>query len=142
CQSGGQGHSSRDARVPRFRPPDRICGEASSAMMTAPEDARDAIEQIVSNARVPLATYRLQFNRDFTFRQGTEIAEYLHDLGISDCYSSPIFNAGPQSTHGYDICDFNQLNPQLGTPADFDQLTSHFRQFALGLMLDMVLYHM
>src|SRR2546425_324422 len=111
-------------------------------MMTAPDDARDPIEQILSNARVPLATYRLQFNRDFTFRQGTEIAEYLHDLGISDCYSSPIFNAGPQSTHGYDICDFNQLNAQLGTSADFDQFTSRLRQFELGLMLDMVPNHM
>ena len=37
----------------------------------------------------PDATYRLQFNRDFTFADATAIIPYLHLLGISHVYASP-----------------------------------------------------
>jgi (1->4)-alpha-D-glucan 1-alpha-D-glucosylmutase len=92
--------------------------------------------------RIPGATYRLQLNRDFTFSHAREIASYLRDLGITDCYLSPIFNAGPQSTHGYDICDFNELNPTLGGREGFEQFVSHIRGLGLNLLLDFVPNHM
>src|SRR5438309_6164738 len=95
-----------------------------------------------SLGRVPGATYRLQFNRQFAFQQATDIAEYLRALGITDCYTSPILKATPHSTHGYDICDFNQLNPGLGTPSDFDDLVARLRELEMGLILDMVPNHM
>ena len=66
--------------------------------------------------RIPTATYRLQFHRDFTFAQAKEILGYLDDLGVSDVYASPIFQARPGSMHGYDVVDPNRLNPELGTP--------------------------
>lgn len=94
------------------------------------------------NKRIPGATYRLQFNRDFTFAQAREIADYLHDLGITDCYGSPLFKACPQSTHGYDVCDFNQLNPTLGTTEDFEQFVACLHELDMGLLLDMVPNHM
>ncbi len=93
-------------------------------------------------ARIPRATYRLQFNRQFTFQQATELADYLADLGISDCYASPLFRAGPQSSHGYDICAFDQFNPNLGSAEDFDRFAARLRQLGLGLLLDMVPNHM
>ncbi|HEY9510895.1 MAG TPA: alpha-amylase family glycosyl hydrolase, partial [Verrucomicrobiae bacterium] len=93
-------------------------------------------------ARVPGATYRLQFNRDFTFRQGTEILEYLRDLGITDVYASPLFQAGPDSTHGYDICCFGKISPNIGTQEDFERFTSQRQKLGLGLLLDMVPNHM
>ena len=65
--------------------------------------------------RIPDATYRLQFEPAFGLRQAGEIVPYLHDLGISDVYASPIFKAVPGSTHGYDVCDPGALNPELGT---------------------------
>ena len=37
--------------------------------------------------RIPTATYRVQFNRDFKFCDAKAIVSYLHDLGISDCYA-------------------------------------------------------
>ncbi|MFO1501977.1 MAG: alpha-amylase family glycosyl hydrolase, partial [Verrucomicrobiota bacterium] len=91
---------------------------------------------------VPTATYRLQFHRDFTFGQAAAIVEYLRALGISHVYASPLFQAGPDSTHGYDICRFDQLNPLLGTQADFDRFSARLRQAGLGLILDMVPNHM
>ena len=94
------------------------------------------------NKRIPGATYRLQFNRDFTFAQAREIARYLRELGITDLYASPLFKACPQSTHGYDICDFNQLNPNLGPAANFEQLVARLRELDMGLLLDMVPNHM
>ena len=92
--------------------------------------------------RVPLATYRLQFNRQFTFRDATAVAEYLDELGVSDCYASPLFEAAPNSTHGYDVCSYANVNPQLGTIEDFDHFTSRLHELGLGLVLDIVPNHM
>jgi (1->4)-alpha-D-glucan 1-alpha-D-glucosylmutase len=91
---------------------------------------------------IPRATYRLQFNRDFTFQQARGIATYLRDLGISDVYSSPLFQAGPESTHGYDICCFGRINSNIGSEEDFDQFMAGLRELGLGLLLDMVPNHM
>src|ERR1700745_3452141 len=92
--------------------------------------------------RVPVPTSRLEFNRDFTFQQAFEITGYLQDLGVSDCYASPLFQAGPESTHGYDICSFEQLNPALGSREQFDLWTGRLAELGLGLILDMVPNHM
>src|SRR5581483_8105844 len=43
--------------------------------------------------RIPSATYRLQFTADFGFGAAAEVLPYLKDLGISDIYASPIFQA-------------------------------------------------
>ena len=55
--------------------------------------------------RIPLSTYRLQFNRSFTFTDAKQLLPYLHALGVSDCYTSPYLKATPGSTHGYDVVD-------------------------------------
>ncbi|MBD0304552.1 MAG: hypothetical protein ICV85_21060, partial [Tolypothrix sp. T3-bin4] len=62
--------------------------------------------------RIPTATYRIQFTPQFGFDNAKAIAAYLADLGISDLYASPIFKARSGSTHGYDIVDATQLNPE------------------------------
>ncbi|MEP7341265.1 MAG: hypothetical protein ABI977_26280, partial [Acidobacteriota bacterium] len=49
--------------------------------------------------RVPVATYRLQFNYLFTFRDATALVGYLNELGISDIYSSPLLKAHAGSLH-------------------------------------------
>ena len=74
--------------------------------------------------KIPSATYRLQFTPDFGFAEASEVLPYLHDLGISDIYASPIFHARAGSRHGYDVVDHGQLNPELGTRADFDRLVA------------------
>lgn len=92
--------------------------------------------------RIPAATYRLQFNRDFTFAQAGEILDYLKELGITDCYASPIFRAGPESTHGYDICCFAEVSPALGGGDAFRKFSAAARERGLGVLLDMVPNHM
>ncbi|MGH9340983.1 MAG: malto-oligosyltrehalose synthase [Acidobacteriota bacterium] len=92
--------------------------------------------------RVPAATYRLQFNSSFRFQDARSLVPYLHGLGISDLYASPLFKARAQSTHGYDVIDFSRLNPQLGSERDFDALAQELRSRGMGLLLDIVPNHM
>jgi (1->4)-alpha-D-glucan 1-alpha-D-glucosylmutase len=84
----------------------------------------------------------VQFNREFTLRQAGELLDYFGELGISDIYASPLFEAGPQSTHGYDTCCFGKLNSNLGSAEDFEQFTKVLRDRGVGLLLDVVPNHM
>src|SRR6202046_2745812 len=93
-------------------------------------------------AKVPIATYRLQFNRDFTFRRAAELVPYLAALGISHCYASPYLRARPGSMHGYDIIDHNQLNPEIGTPEEFEEFVDALHRHDMGQILDIVPNHM
>lgn len=92
--------------------------------------------------RIPNATYRLQFHRDFTFQDARTILPYLHDLGISDVYASPIFEAMPKSTHGYDVIHPNRLNPELGSEEDYERLMAEKERLDLGWLQDIVPNHM
>jgi (1->4)-alpha-D-glucan 1-alpha-D-glucosylmutase len=88
------------------------------------------------------ATYRLQFHRQFTFRDAARLVPYLADLGVSHLYASPIMEARPGSTHGYDIIDHNRLNPEIGTEAEFRALVDGLHAHGMGLILDFVPNHM
>jgi (1->4)-alpha-D-glucan 1-alpha-D-glucosylmutase len=92
--------------------------------------------------RIPVATYRLQFHPEFKFQDALRILTYLDDLGISDIYASPIFKARRGSTHGYDVVDPSQLNPELGSDEDFAELTSDLSQRGMGWLQDIVPNHM
>ena len=91
---------------------------------------------------IPSATYRLQFNPSFGFKEAKEIIPYLASLTISDLYASPIFKARKGSTHGYDIVDSNQLNPELGDRKDFDELITAVKKYNLKWLQDIVPNHM
>ncbi len=93
-------------------------------------------------AVIPRATYRLQFNRDFTFAQATELVPYLAELGISHCYASPYLKARPGSGHGYDIVDHTALNPEIGTPKEYDAFVAALHAHGMGQILDVVPNHM
>ena len=90
----------------------------------------------------PRATYRLQFHRGFTFREALELVPYLAELGVSHIYASPITEARPGSTHGYDIVNHNRLNPEIGSDDDFRALVAALHQRGMGLILDIVPNHM
>lgn len=91
---------------------------------------------------IPVSTYRLQFNKQFTFAEATRFLSYLHQLGISHCYASPYLKARPGSTHGYDIVDHNQLNPEIGSQEDFEAFVAELRRHGMGLITDIVPNHM
>ncbi len=92
--------------------------------------------------RIPLATYRFQFNRHFTLRDATALVPYLDALGISDIYASPFLAARPGSLHGYDVVDPTRLNPEIGTDEDLDELSVALRARGMGLLMDVVPNHM
>lgn len=90
----------------------------------------------------PRATYRLQFRDGTTFDRAAELVPYLADLGVSHLYASPVFTAAPDSTHGYDVADHQELDPQLGGEEGFALLAGTLKNHGLGLILDIVPNHM
>ncbi|MFM7152171.1 MAG: DUF3536 domain-containing protein, partial [Gemmataceae bacterium] len=92
--------------------------------------------------RQPTATYRIQLSSAVSFDKVASLAEYLGNLGISDLYLSPILQARPGSTHGYDICDHSRVNPELGGEAGLDALVEVLRKHGMGIILDVVPNHM
>ena len=104
----------------------------------------DCLEQLAGerHAAVPCSTYRLQFNNRFRFEDARKLVPYLYRLGISHCYSSPILKARAGSSHGYDIIDHNQLNPEIGTDEEFRRLAAELKARGMGLVLDIVPNHM
>ena len=95
-----------------------------------------------NNLRIPVSTYRLQFNRQFTFQHARAIVPYLHELGVTDCYASPYFQARAESLHGYDITDHNKLNAAIGSRADYDAWIAELHAHKMGQLLDFVPNHM
>jgi (1->4)-alpha-D-glucan 1-alpha-D-glucosylmutase len=93
-------------------------------------------------AGTPRATYRLQFNKNFTFEHAVRVLPYLRDLGISHVYASPFLKARAGSMHGYDIVDHNGVNPELGGEAAFEAFVAALHGHGLGLILDFVPNHM
>src|SRR4029453_11458692 len=89
-------------------------------------------------ATVPLSTYRLQFNSSFTFDDAAAIVEYLATLGVSHCYASSYLKAVPGSTHGYDVVDPTQLNPEIGTFEEYERWVAALRSHAMGHIVDVV----
>jgi (1->4)-alpha-D-glucan 1-alpha-D-glucosylmutase len=96
----------------------------------------------MSHLRIPVATYRLQFNQQFRFKDAGELVSYLYRLGISDLYTSPILKTRTGSSHGYDVTDPTCLNPELGTGEDLDALDRELKRYGMGLLLDIVPNHM
>ena len=92
--------------------------------------------------RIPIATYRLQFHQNFRFDDARAIVDYLHDLGISDLYASPIFVARAGSTHGYDVVDHSRIDPVLGGEEGFAALSAAAQARGMGIVLDIVPNHM
>ncbi len=89
----------------------------------------------------PRATYRLQFTPDFGFDAAAKLAPYLAKLGVSHLYASPYFKARSGSTHGYDIVDHNELNPELGDAAAFARMNTALARNGLKQILDFVPNH-
>jgi (1->4)-alpha-D-glucan 1-alpha-D-glucosylmutase len=90
----------------------------------------------------PSSTYRLQLRPEFGFDDAREVVDYLTALGIGAIYLSPVLEATPGSTHGYDVTDPTRLREELGGPAAFHALTAAAREAGLGVVVDIVPNHM
>ena len=92
--------------------------------------------------KIPLSTYRLQLNAGFRFEDARQLLPYLHSLGVTHCYASPILRARAGSQHGYDITNHNEINPEIGTPEEFEAFAREMKKLGMGLILDVVPNHM
>ena len=88
------------------------------------------------------SSYRLQLHRDFTFQDLKTIIPYLDKLGISTIYAAPFFEAMPGSTHGYDVINPLQINPEIGTLEEFRQIAQELKARNMQWLQDIVPNHM
>ena len=101
---------------------------------------RAGSETAASN--IPRATARLQIHAGFTLLDALQQVEYFSALGISHLYVSPLFTARPGSTHGYDVTDFDSIDPAIGGEAALRALVAQLRDRQMGLIIDIVPNHM
>ena len=115
----------------------------TNSRQEASNEMRECVERVLhTDARVPVSTYRVQMHKDFNFAHAEAIAGYLKRLGIGDFYSSPIFEARPNSMHGYDVTRHDRINPELGGNEGFASFSAELQRQDLGLLLDIVPNHM
>ena len=70
----------------------------------------------------------------------TNHLDYLKDLGVDGIWITPFFPS-PQVDFGYDISDYEDIDPQYGTMADFDRLMAEARKRNIRVLLDFVVNH-
>jgi (1->4)-alpha-D-glucan 1-alpha-D-glucosylmutase len=90
----------------------------------------------------PASTYRLQLRPEFGFADARDVVGYLHDLGVGAVYVSPVLDATPGSTHGYDVTDPRLARPALGGEEGRLALADALRACGLGFVVDIVPNHM
>jgi len=66
--------------------------------------------------------------------------DYLKDLGIDAIWISPCFPS-PQVDFGYDVSDYDNIDPMYGTLGDFDKLASEAKKRGIHIILDFVVNH-
>ncbi len=92
--------------------------------------------------RVPSATYRLQLRPGFGFDEVAAVADYLHALGVSHVYLSPVLEAAPGSAHGYDVVDHSRVSAELGGRAALERMGAALAAHGLSAIADVVPNHM
>jgi alpha-glucosidase len=70
----------------------------------------------------------------------TKRLDYLQSLGVDAIWLSPIYPS-PQVDFGYDISNYEAIDPQYGTLADFDRLLAEAKKRNMGIIMDMVMNH-
>lgn len=90
---------------------------------------------------MPASTYRLQISPDFTLQHATRVLPYLHRLGADWVYLSPLLEAEPGSTHGYDVVDHSRVDPDRGGPEGLTQLANEAHSLGMGVLVDIVPNH-
>lgn len=98
------------------------------------------------SAPPPSGAYRIQLRgtpeEHFGFADAAALAPYLSALGVSHVYLSPVLQAAPGSTHGYDVVDHSRLSDELGGAEAFGAMAARFRAHGLRLLVDVVPNHM
>lgn len=118
--------------------------QSSSVVLPEITSVSECLDRLSSGRGLtrPVSTYRFQFNKDFRFTDAVKLVPYLHQLGVTTCYASPILKARAGSMHGYDIINHNELNPEIGIEAELNELVDALHTHSMSLVLDVVPNHM
>lgn len=111
-------------------------GRAAAAPPAGPDSAPPPVPP------VPTATYRLQLHPGFPFAAAAAAVPHLASLGVSHLHLSPLLEAAPGSTHGYDVTDHRRVRGELGGEEGLRALAETARAHGLGLVADLVPNHM
>src|SRR5271157_1456228 len=65
---------------------------------------------------------------------------YLHELGVDAIWITPCYPS-PQVDFGYDVADYENIDPMYGTLADFDHMVAEGKKHQVRIILDFVLNH-
>lgn len=90
----------------------------------------------------PVATYRVQLTPDHGFAEAAGACAAIAALGVSHLYLSPVLEAVPGSTHGYDVTDPTRVREELGGESGFEALVDAARAAGLGILVDIVPNHL
>lgn len=66
--------------------------------------------------------------------------DYLQMLGVDAIWLSPVYRS-PQDDNGYDISDYQDIDPMFGTLADMDGLIAEAARRHIRIIMDLVLNH-
>lgn len=91
---------------------------------------------------IPRATYRVQLQPDFGFKEAASVLDYLARLGVTHLYCSPYLQAAPGSPHGYDVVNHRRINADLGGAEGYRLLRKSLEENGMGQVLDVVPNHM
>jgi alpha-glucosidase len=70
----------------------------------------------------------------------TERLDYLKELGVDAVWLTPVYPS-PHVDFGYDISNYRDIDPQYGTPKDFDRLVAEAKRRNIRVLMDMVMNH-
>lgn len=118
-------------------PPHATHAAASSAATPAP--TRDAASSGVYYEIFVRSWYDTNGDGIGDLNGVTAKLDYLQSLGVSGIWLMPI-NPSP-SYHGYDVTDYEAINPQYGTMADFERLLREAHQRGIKVIIDLVINH-
>ena len=90
---------------------------------------------------MPTGTYRFQLRPGFGFDDLAGVVDYVAALGVSHAYLSPVLQAVPGSTHGYDVVDHSRLSEDLGGADGFARMRRRLAEHGLGAVADVVPNH-
>src|SRR6185436_13101372 len=65
---------------------------------------------------------------------------YLQALGVDVIWLSPVYRS-PQADNGYDISDYQDIDPLFGSLAEFDVLAAKVHELGMKLVMDLVVNH-
>ena len=110
---------------------------------------RSAPQQTDPNAWWHHAVFYEVYPRSFADSNGDGIGDlngitskldYLHNLGIDAIWITPCFPS-PQVDFGYDVSDYEAIDPMYGTLKDFDHLVAEAKKRNIKVILDFVVNH-